>query len=482
MYYVSVACSSLLARVPDMLKLESTSQWILEERAQDPRIGDSWKIGAGGSDIRLIDRLGSGYASSQSTAMCSMCPTRPQTARTAVSGEVSAQSAAGCVSCIRPQSAALRRTISVGDAGILGPRPEPPKTPRLNAAFAGPTSLTVSRPGSTTMSSVKGNSGQVTPCTGPQLQPSQEASPSRLRGSKPRLFDPYLEQQALYRLWAPQASSRLVKLQARPPQNREDLRTAQTPMPEGALGARPLPEASAIRKYYEDRMQELEDEQSALMTMKKAARAVLPGAKPHPKSHNLTSDERSKCALGKYHPAKTAGYDVLTKLAQKHPSKLLSAFRELDNEGIGVITYSELERILRAWNVTPNLIAPKSLMQMIDSMSPPTGISQGHSVSGLVDYHQLMHGLTAQPFHPAGSTKATGVKMSVYEHYIEPKSLKHTKTVVNRKWDEIFEHADGAPLDRNASVGGLPITHKIVDQIQSPKRAFLSSARHKMQV
>ena len=121
-------------------------------------------------------------------------------------------------------------------------------------------------------------------------------------------------------------------------------------------------------------------------------------------------------------------------------------------------------------------------MQMIDSMCPPTGISQAHPVSGLVDYHQLMHGLTAQPFHPAGSMKATGVKMSAYEHYIEPKSLKHTKTVVNRRWEEIFEHADGATLDRNASVGGLPITHKIVDQIHSPKRAFLSSARHKMQV
>ena len=229
-------------------------------------------------------------------------------------------------------------------------------------------------------------------------------------------------------------------------------------------------------------MQELDDEQYALMTVQKAARAALPREKPQPKSHNLTSDERSKCALAKYHPAKTAGYDVLTKLAQNHPLKLLSAFRELDKEGNGMITYSELERILRAWNVTPNLIAPKSLMQIIDSLCPPRGISQAHPVSGLVDYHQLMHGLTAQPFHPARSTKATNVKMSAYEHCIQPKSLKHTKTVVNRRWEEIFEHAEGATLDRNASVGGPSITHKIVDQIHSPKRAFLSSARHKMQV
>ena len=381
-------------------------RWVLEERQEDPRVGASWRCGvsrpstAGTISQFCVPASPSSYQPSQSqsrpatgvsTLDAAMQPeARPPSVRPGTAGTAYSSGAASTHSMAsRPKTAILKRTISQGDDGLAASRPKPPSTPRLHSAFGGPNPYKI-----TTVSKDVDAKHYVRGTEEYKRLRLIDQDPYYKRAAVNAETSPQTCKVDLTKAWAPVATRQILKLQMR-----EGMTTPWDPIPGEAFADRPLPpEPSAIKDWYQERMQVLEARKHEHFRTHAAKKSA-----PHLKIHTLTSDDINKKLAAGYDPGRSAGYFLIEKLAEKQTDALIKGFKEIDPQRKGYVSRHELESLLRAWEIP---LGPTSLQQILDKICPRSSVSASYPPTELIDYHKLVKTLTGRPFRPVHAAQA----------------------------------------------------------------------------
>jgi hypothetical protein len=474
--------AALAAEAAEMTGSQGVAQalkWMLEERHQDPRMGTAWRRGGdtesstSGASSHLCDapsqlddthvlhvsqmqpyalsRPGTGCSSKMEQILdgVSAQSQRPKTAASRFN--VMSRPTTGDMR--RPQTAILKRSISVGDDGLGVTRPTPPKTPRLHSAFGSPSAYPDSKVSKVPVDTEKPLKARHIAARAPNLTDAP----------LPATEDPTLSFEKSFKLfeeWAPEATRRIISLQTsdrKIPQKIASgealrLQTPLEPIPEAAWPDRPPAQASPAKKLHEMYLQALEDKRAEAKQIKEAhlkileadrvqgpvtswkadssttqtkvpsemqvsekratqqhrsqmvGGCILLGARTDPplnKIHSLTTDQLNKRALAQHvDPVKNPSFQLIQALAKKHPKTLLKSFSDIDPKQNGFVSRPELESLLRAWEIP---IGHTTLRQILDRFCPASTVSTNQPETALVDYRQLMQTITD---HPSAQTPA----------------------------------------------------------------------------